>query len=199
MNHAALYLAVFAASLAVDLIPFLGPPAWMAMVFFMTKFDLNPWLVLAAGVPGSVLGRYVLSVFMPKLSDRVMKKHKSDELKFVGSKLRQKLWHSWAFVFVYSLLPMSTTALFSAAGIARISPLLVIPPFFAGKAISDAVMLFSGHAIAMNLRTVEQSLLSPKSIALGLAGLAVLALFLFLDWRVILEKRKLAFNFKIWK
>ncbi len=199
MNHAWLYLAVFAASLAVDLIPFLGPPAWMAMVFFMTKFELNPWLVLAAGVPGSVLGRYVLSVFMPKISDRVMKKHKSDELKFVGGKLRQKRWHSWGFVFVYSLLPMSTTALFSAAGIARVSPLLVIPPFFVGKAISDAVMLSSSHYVAMNLTSVEQSLLSPKSIALGLLGLALLAIFLFLDWRVMLQKKKFALNFRIWQ
>ena len=197
MNHAALYFTVFAASLAVDLIPFLGPPAWMAMVFFLTKYDLNPWLVLAAGVPGSVLGRYVLSVFMPKISDRVMKKHKSEELKFVGSKLNGKLWHSWAFVFVYSLLPMSTTALFTAAGIARVSPLLIIPPFFLGKGISDAVILFSSHAIAMNLKTVEHSLLSPKSIALSLLGLAVLAAFLFLDWRTLLQKRKLAFNFRI--
>jgi membrane protein DedA with SNARE-associated domain len=199
MNHAAIYLAVFAASLAVDLIPFLGPPAWMAMVFFMTKFDLNPWLVLAAGVPGSVLGRYLLSVFMPRISDRVVKKQKSDELKFLGGKLRQKRWHSWAFVFVYSLLPMSTTALFTAAGVARVSPVLVIPPFFLGKAISDAIMLFSGHYVVTNLRAVEHSLVSPKSIVLGVLGLAVLALFLFIDWRVMLQKRKFALNFQIWK
>src|SRR3954468_11002072 len=42
------YLFVFLASLAVDLIPFFGPPAWVAMVFLMLKFDLNPWLVLAS-------------------------------------------------------------------------------------------------------------------------------------------------------
>jgi len=56
MDHALIYFAVFGASLAVDLIPFIGPPAWMAMVFFLMKYNLNPWLVLAAGVPGSVLG-----------------------------------------------------------------------------------------------------------------------------------------------
>jgi len=32
------YLWVFLASLAVDLIPFIGPPAWIAMVFFMMVF-----------------------------------------------------------------------------------------------------------------------------------------------------------------
>jgi membrane protein YqaA with SNARE-associated domain len=199
MDHAMIYLAVFGASLAVDLIPFIGPPAWMAMVFFLMKYDLNPWLVLAAGVPGSVLGRYLLSCYIPKLSDRVIKKHKSDELKFVGGKLRQNLWRSWLFVFIYSCLPMSTTALFTAAGMARISPLVVIPPFTVGKFTSDAVMLLSGRYVAVNIHTVGESLLSPKSIALGLVGLAILFALFFVDWRVLLQKHKLALNFHIWK
>ena len=199
MNDALLYVAVFASALAVDLIPFFGPPAWMAMVFFMVKFDLNPWLVLAAGVTGSTLGRYLLSRYIPKFSDRMIKQHKSDELKFVGGKLRQKLWRSWLFVFIYSLLPMSTTALFSAAGIARIAPLVIIPPFFLGKLLSDAVVIFTGRYVALNASTLQQTLLSPKNIVITGLGLATLALMLFLDWRVMLEKRKLAFNFKIWK
>src|SRR6185369_8986085 len=150
MNHAWMYLAVFAASLAVDLLSFVGPPAWMAMVFFLTKYDLNPWLVLAAGVSGSVLGRYLLSLYIPKVSDHFVKKRKSDELKFVGTKLRQTLWRSWIFVFVYSCLPLSTTALFTAAGIGRVSPLVVLPPFTAGKLLSDALMVFGGQHVAAN-------------------------------------------------
>src|SRR5882757_705645 len=99
MDHALIYFAVFGASLAVDLIPFIGPPAWMAMVFFLMKYNLNPWLVLAAGVPGSVLGRFLLSRYIPKVSDHMIKERKTQELKFVGGKLRQTLWRSWLFVF----------------------------------------------------------------------------------------------------
>jgi membrane protein YqaA with SNARE-associated domain len=199
MDHAMIYLFVFLASLAVDLIPFFGPPAWMAMVFFLTKYDLNPWLVLAAGVPGSVLGRYVLSRYIPLISDRLVKKRKSDELKFVGGKLRQTLWRSWLFVFIYSCLPMSTTALFTAAGMARISPLVVIPPFALGKFASDALMVLSGKYVVTNFHDVGKSLLSVKSITLGTVGLAVLAAIFFIDWRVMLQRHKLAWNFKIWK
>ena len=199
MNDALLYVAVFASALAVDLIPFFGPPAWMAMVFFLVKFDLNPWLVLAAGVTGSTLGRYLLSRYIPKFSDRMIKQHKSDELKFVGGKLRQKLWRSWLFVFIYSLLPMSTTALFTAAGIARISPLVILPPFFLGKLVSDAVMLFTGSYVAVNASSFAAALFSPKSLLLTIPGLGAIALMLFLDWRLMLAERKLAFNFKIWK
>jgi membrane protein YqaA with SNARE-associated domain len=199
MNHAIAYLFVFLASLGVDLLPFFGPPAWMAMVFFLTKYDLNPWLVLAAGVPGSVLGRYVLSLYIPHISDRLIKKRKSDELKFVGGKLRQVLWRSWLFVFVYSCLPMSTTALFTAAGMARISPLVVIPPFTLGKFASDALMVLSGNYVVANIHDVGKSLLSVKSLALGTVGIALVLAIFFIDWRVMLQRHKLAWNFKIWK
>ncbi|MDZ4803330.1 MAG: hypothetical protein SGI90_00530 [Candidatus Eisenbacteria bacterium] len=199
MTEVLLYLAVFGAALAVDLIPFFGPPAWMAMVFFMVKFDLNPWLVLMVGVTGSTLGRYLLSRYIPKISDRLIKPQKNADLKFLGGKLRQSLWRSWGFVFIYSLLPMSTTTLFTAAGIARIAPLVIIPPFFLGKLVSDAVMLFTGSYAAINVDGVIAALFSPKSLLLTVPGVAAIALMLFLDWRLMLAERKLAFNFRIWK
>ena len=199
MSPALAYLAVFLGSLAVDLIPVIGPPAWTLMVFLLMKYDLNPWLVLAVGVPGSTIGRYVLSLYIPKFSDKLITRRKNEELQFVGKKLGQKLWRSWAFVFVYSVLPLSTTALFSAAGIAKIRPLQIIPPFFCGKLVSDGVMLFTGSYAAKGAGDLLHGTFSAKSIITAVVGLLVIGLLLFLDWRVLLQKKKIAFNFKIWK
>ena len=85
-----MYLVVFAASLAVDSVPFIAPPAWTLMVLLMVKFDLNPWLVLFSGVPGSTLGRYLLSLYLPKISTRFIKRKKTNDLEFLGEKLGQK-------------------------------------------------------------------------------------------------------------
>ncbi len=199
MNHTWLYVVVFFASFAVDLIPLIGPPAWTVMVFLLMKYDLNPWLVLAAGVPGSTLGRYVLSLYIPKVSNKLIKPRKNEELQFVGKKLGQKLWRSWSFVFLYSVLPLSTTALFSAAGIAKISPIQIIPPFFVGKLTSDAVMLFTGRYAAVNASDLASGTFSLKSIITAVLSLLIIGLLLFLDWRVLIEKKKIAFNFRIWK
>lgn len=193
------YLLMFVAALATDLIPVIGPPVWTVMVFMMVKFDLNPWLVLAVGVPGSVLGRYCLSLYTPWFFGKVMKQTKSDELKFAGRKLKGNLWRSWLFVLAYSLTPLSTTALFSAAGLARIKPVQILPPFFAGKFVSDAVMLFTGSYAIHNSVDVVYGTFSWKGIATIVAGLVVLAAFLFLNWRLLLEQRKLRLNFRIWK
>src|SRR5437016_5683757 len=140
-----LYLVVFFSALAVDLVPVIGPPAWTVMVFLLMKFDLNPWCVLAAGVPGSALGRFLLSLYIPKISNKFIKRRKNKDLEFVGKKLGQKTWRSWLFVFIYTLTPLSSTALFTAAGVAKIKPAQIIPPFVLGKFTSDAVMILSGR------------------------------------------------------
>ena len=190
---------MFFAALATDLIPVIGPPVWTVMVFMLVKYDLNPWLVLAVGVPGSVLGRYGLSLYVTKFLGKVIKQTKSDEMKFAGSKLKGSLWRSWPFVLVYSLLPISTTALFSAAGLARIKPIQILPPFFVGKFISDAVMLFGGRYALSNSVDAVYGSFSWKGIISIMAGIVILAAFLFLDWRGLLERKKLRLNFNIWK
>jgi len=120
-------------------------------------------------------------------------------LQFAGSKLKGSLWRSWPFVLVYSLLPFSTTALFSAAGLARIKPIQILPPFFVGKFASDAVMLFSGRYAVTNSVDLVYGTFSWKGLAMIVAGVVVLAAFLFVDWRRLLEQRQLRMEFRIWK
>jgi membrane protein YqaA with SNARE-associated domain len=199
MSAAAAYLLVFLGSLGVDIIPFIGPPAWMVMVFFQMKYDLNPWFVLVLGVAGSVLGRFTLGLYIPRISNHVIKQRKNRELHYLGQKLDQKRWRGWLFVLVYSLLPLSTTALFSAAGIARVSPWLILPPFTVGKFVSDAIMLFSGRKVAVSAHSVLEGAASPKSIIIAVLGLVIVFLLLVLDETALIRRKKLAFNFRIWK
>jgi hypothetical protein len=102
-------------------------------------------------------------------------------------------------VFIYSCLPMSTTALFTAAGMARVSPLVVLPPFTLGKFASDALMVFSGRYVAVNFDSIRESLLSVKSIGIGAVGILLLLAIFFVDWRVMLQRHKFVLNFRIWK
>lgn len=66
------YVLVFISSLLVDLIPFIGPPAWSVMVFFLIKFHLNIWLVLVVGVVGSAVGRYLMTLYIPRVTSKVI-------------------------------------------------------------------------------------------------------------------------------
>src|SRR6266550_3632778 len=128
-----MYFLVFVATLFVDSIPVFAPPAWTVLVLLLLLFHLNPWIVVIIGVTGSTLGRYILSVYIPKVSSGLVNRREDKNLRYVGGKLTKAPFAAAIFVFLYTLTPLSTTALFTAAGIARVNPWHILPPFFFGS------------------------------------------------------------------
>lgn len=193
------YLLVFAGAFVFDVVPIPFPPAFSIMVPLQIMFKLNTWLVTIVGVAGSILGRYVLTLYIPLLSDKIFKPEKNKEVQFLGKKLTEKGWKSQAIILGYSLLPLPTTPLFLAGGMARIKPIQIIPAFFIGKFISDAMAVHLGKFASENVGDTMEQFLSWKSIT-GLAlSLLFICAILFIDWFSVLEKKKFKLNFKILK
>ncbi len=193
------YIIVFIASMIVDLIPFAGPPAWTVMVFMTMQYKLNIWWVLITGVLGSTLGRYGLSLYIPWLSGKFIKMEKNEDLKFIGQKLAGNGWRIQFFVLLYTLMPLPSTPLFTAAGMARIRVMNILPAFFIGKFTSDMAMVFAGDYAAKNIETVASGMLSWKSISGSVIGIILVCIFLFIDWRKLLQEKKFSLTFRIWK
>jgi membrane protein DedA with SNARE-associated domain len=183
----------------VDIVPLIGPPAWMVMVFFQVKFQLNIWLVLIVGVTGSAIGRYLYSAYIYLLSKRFIKPKKNDDLQFIGKKLENNGWKVQLFVLLYTLMPLPSTPLFTAAGCARIKTLYLIPSFFVGKFISDSIMVFAGDYVAHNIDSIIHGLLSWRVLVGTAIGLLIICLFLFTNWRKLLQEKKFSISFNIWK
>ncbi len=193
------YVYVFLAALIVDLLPFFGPPAWIVMVFFQMRYNLNIWVVLVVGVIGSTLGRYLLSKYIPYLSAKMIKPQKNDDIQYIGERLGNSGWKVQAFVLLYTLMPLPSTPLFTASGMARIRAIHILPAFFVGKFSSDMVMVLTGDYFARNAEDIASGLLSWKSISGSIIGIVIIAFFLFIDWRVLLQQKKFQLNFNIWK
>lgn len=194
-----IYIAILLASLLVDIIPFIGPPAWTVMVFFQIKYQLDIWIVLTAGVIGSTIGRYILTLYIPYLSSKVLSKKKDEDLTLLGSKLSGKKWRVQVFVFIYTLIPIPTTPLFTAMGMAKIKPIYIMPVFLVGKFLSDMYMVFAGMFATNNIKQILKGLISWQTIAGSLLGLIFLAFMLFTNWKTLLLKKKLILDFHIWK
>src|SRR5438270_7792398 len=192
-----MYVLVFVAALAVDSVPVFAPPAWTVLVVLLLLFHLNPWLVVILGVIGSTLGRYILSIYIPKISAALVNRREDENLRYVGSKLAQTPLAASTFIFLYTLTPLSTTALFTAAAMARVNPWHILPPFFCGRLITDGVMVYTGKYAAGNASDWLHGQISWKSLLVVIAGLFVISAFLFVDWRCLLEKRRLRLNFRI--
>jgi membrane protein YqaA with SNARE-associated domain len=193
------YLLVFVAALAVDTIPIFAPPAWILLVILLVKFDLNPWITVVVGVTGSTIGRYILTQYIPKVSSSIINRREDANLRYLGSKLGRAQWSSALFVFFYTLTPLSTTALFTAVAMARIRPWPILAPFFLGRLINDGLLVFSGKYASANLTDLVHGEANWKTVIVLIAGLVVIGAFVFVDWRSLLEHKKLRFRFKILK
>jgi len=193
-----IFVLVFLGAFLFDVVPIPFPPAFTIMVFLQIMFDLNIWWVIVVGVAGSILGRYVLTLYIPFLAGKIFKKSKNEDVEFLGKKMKEKGWKSQLLIVSYSLLPLPTTPLFLAGGMARIKPLYIIPAFFIGKFTSDAITVHLGKYAAENVTNILESALSLKSIASLVVGLLLICAVLFIDWRTLIQKKKFMLNFRVW-
>ncbi|HZE96710.1 MAG TPA: hypothetical protein VE981_06775 [Planctomycetota bacterium] len=193
------YLLVFAGSMAVDIVPIPLPPAFTVMMLLQILFDLDIWIVIAVGVAGSIVGRYVLSVYIPDVSGRVFKPSKNQDVQFLGRKLQEKGWKAHAFIFLYSLLPLPTTPLFIAGGMARLHPMQIIPAFTLGKLISDTIAVVAGKAALADTGSLIEGIVSWKSVGGLVLGLALIFALIFFDWRSLIQRHQVRLKFNVWK
>jgi membrane protein DedA with SNARE-associated domain len=193
------YCLVFLGALLFDIVPFPFLPAFTIMIFLQLVFDLNIWATICIGVAGSILGRYILTLYIHRISDTYFKPAKNEDIMFLGKKLKEKGWKSQIAIFSYSLLPLPTTPLFVAGGMAKITPLYIIPAFFAGKFISDTAALLIGEFALTNLNSLESNILSWKSAVGLVVSLFLLCALLFINWRTLIQKKKFLLTFKIFK
>jgi hypothetical protein len=194
-----LYLAAFAAALLVDTIPVFAPPAWTVLAFIIVKWKPNAWGIIAAGALGSVIGRYILTLYMPRVSAKIFHADENANISFLGKKLGGRVWRSNTFVMLYAISPLSTTALFTAAGMARVNPWNVLPGFAVGKFLGDAWVIMTAKVTADEAVDLLHGHVSwQAALTLG-AGLLLISGVLFIDWRQLLGRKKLRLNFRIWK
>jgi membrane protein YqaA with SNARE-associated domain len=193
------YLLVFIGAFLFDVVPFPSPPAFTIMVFLQIVFGLNIWLVIAIGVAGSILGRYVLTLYIPIIAGKIFKPSKNEDVQFLGEIMKTNGWKSQLVIIAYSLLPLPTTPLFVAAGTAKIKPIYIIPAFFFGKFISDTILVHLGKYGTENAESILLGAISWQSISSLAIGLLFISALLFIDWRSLIQKKKFNVNFRIWK
>ena len=102
-------------------------------------------------------------------------------------------------MLLYTLSPLSTTALFTGAAITKVPAMRLIPPFLAGKFISDAAMVMAGRYAAGSVSSMLHGVLGWKSLVTAAVTLILTGGLLFIDWHALLAKKQVRFNFSIWK
>ncbi len=193
------YVILLLVVVLVNLLPAFAPPTWSVLVFALIKFGLVLPYVVVIGVIGATLGRFILSQYIHWFSEQLFNERQEQNLRYLGNKLGHSPIANTLITFLYSLTPLSTTALFVAAGIARIRVLYVLTGFFFGRLISYYVLAMSAQTVVDDINLISVGHINQRTIATAALGMLCLFLFIFIDWIQLFETRKFALNLDIWK
>ena len=136
---------------------------------------------------------------MPHVSAKIFRRSENANISFLGKKLGGRFWYVNLFVMLYAISPLSTTALFTAAGMARVNPRNILPGFAIGKFLGDAWVILMAKVTADEATDLLHGHVSWQTALTAAAGLLLISCVLFIDWRQLLGHKKFRLNFKIWK
>jgi membrane protein YqaA with SNARE-associated domain len=186
------YLAVGAVVAAMTLTPLPLPPTWLLLVYAQVEFDLAAVPLVLAGALGATLGRTGLAALARHFGDRLLRPATRANVDYLAGRLggtRSRL----GMAALLAASPPPSGALFTAAGILRVSLPLVAVSSFVGRASTYGLGVALGGVAAAQAADRLRESVGPLSAAVGVAAVAaVLWLLVRLDWRALLERRRLS-------
>ena len=192
------YLVLLGLIVLVNLLPAFAPPTWAVLVFFITKYELSLPLVILCGVTAATLGRWILSSYTGWIADRVFNKEQTENLNYLSTRLGKTHLANFLFTALYCLTPLSSAALFMAAGMMHMHRGVLLAGFFVGRLISYTILVMAADSLATTIRDVtDNGEYNLWGILFSLVAFVVMVLFICIDWRQLLEHRRLRFKWKI--
>lgn len=186
-----IYFIAAIAIIALNALPAFTPPTWMALVFFLLNYDLNPVALVIFGVVSATSGRAILAWYFRKFAHLVPTRF-SRNMEGAGKYFGAHPGKRYAVLALFLISPISSAQLFEAAGMAKtiaLKPLLAA--FALGRTISYSAYISGAAAIAATSfgEIVLHELRSPWAITAQVAMIALFIAFGSIDWKNRLKAR----------
>lgn len=186
------YLAVGAVVAAMTLTPLPLPPTWLLLVYAQVEFGLAPVPLVLAGALGATAGRTGLAALARHFGDRLLRPGTRANVDYLAGRLRGTR-SRLGLGALLAASPPPSGALFTAAGILRVSLPLVAVSSFIGRSVTYGLGVGLGGVAAAQAADRLRESVGPLSAAAGVAAVAVvLWLLVRLDWRTLLERRRVS-------
>lgn len=190
---ALLFVLVF----ALNLIPAFAPPTWMALALVGFQYhDTSAALLAGVGAVAATLGRLTLA----KLSHRIVRQkllsdaHRAN-IDVIKDRLEKRKALTASVFLFYAFSPLPSNFLFIAYGLTGLPLLRVALPFFIGRLVSYGFFIMGGAAAGRRFE-IDSMVSGAYALAwfIGTQLLILGALYCFthVDWKVMFDKRKLA-------
>lgn len=182
-------LVAWAVAFAINLVPYLMPPTWAVVAYFLIAFQLPVWPLTIGCALASTGGRCGLYFLSARWGRRLLSERHRANVSALGRWLNQRPgWRGVLDVLIYALGPIPSNELFISAGLsgARLWPVAV--GFLPGRIASYATIALAAKGTNDHFGGIlTRQWHDPKWLALEILSIVGIMLFSRLDWPRILH------------
>jgi hypothetical protein len=157
------------------------PPAWMvlASIRAYTQVALLPLTI--GGSAAAALGRLLYAWQVKTFTHRLPPDAQANA-QALSAAAHSRLRWPWLFVVIYSFLPISSDAVFTAVGMGALPVRSTVVAFFLARSIFNTLMVVAAGPVVSNLADLFAGRLGWQSILVVLLAAGGYVLFLKLPW-----------------
>jgi membrane protein DedA with SNARE-associated domain len=157
------------------------PPAWMVLATFREYTHVALLPLTICGSAAAALGRLLFAWQVKTFTHRLPADARTNADALAAAAHSRLRW-PWLFVVIYSLLPISSDAVFTAVGMGALPLRSTLVAFFLARSVFNTLMVLTAAPVVSNLAELFAGRFGWRSIAIVLLATAGYALFLKLPW-----------------
>ncbi|HLZ27249.1 MAG TPA: hypothetical protein VKV73_07995 [Chloroflexota bacterium] len=174
-------VVAWAIVLAMNAVTFPFPPAWMVLATFHAYTEAALLPLTVGGSAAAALGRVLFAWQVKTFTGRLPADAQANAQALAAAAHSRLRW-PWLFVIVYSFLPISSDAVFTAAGLGALPIRSTLLAFFLARSVYNTLMVVAAGPVVSNLADLLGGRLGWGSIGVVLLATGGYVLFLKLPW-----------------
>jgi hypothetical protein len=184
-------LALYGICVALNTIPSLVATT-AVVTLFAFRDDVGDIEAVAVGVAGGATGRVLFALAIRHGAGRLIRGRLAGNLAFLRSYVERKR-HATRFLALLAMAPVNPAlAIFATAGALRLRLAPIVACYAVGRAVVFGWAVWTAGVAARSLERVLRDNASPLPLAAGvLLALTPLVLAAQIDWRVLIEERRI--------
>jgi hypothetical protein len=174
-------LLAWAAVFVMNAVTLPLPPAWMVLAGFRTYAELPLLPLTIGGTAATALGRLLFARQVTAFTGRLPHDAQANA-QALAAAAHSRVRSPWLFVTLYSFLPISSDALFTAVGMGALPARSTLLVFFVARSVYNTLMVAAAGPVVSNVADLFAGRQAWQSILIVLVATGGYVLFLKLPW-----------------
>ena len=183
-----IYLMISFVITFMNAMPGFMPATWTVLAFFYIHYHLHLIPLVVIGALSATAGRIILALFSGRFLHRFLPSKIKNNYSDLGNLFNHYQKFTVPVMFGYAFLPIPSTQVFMAAGLANINLSLLSLSFLFGRLFSYSIWVKTANFAMNNFQSIFSNINQTEAIILNIISFSFIFLIGMIPWNKVIEK-----------